>query len=113
VTKNKVWIQLTENLLTWQRPLRDRKNNYASIIYGECSTISANFVKIGQLGVEIIGLKEITTIFLNTSETYSPPSASSKPGGLKKGGRVLEHSVYHYFGDFCSITIYDAVISIR
>jgi len=64
--------------------LRDRKNNYASIIYGECSTISANFVKIGQLGVEIIGLKEITAIFLNTSETYSPPSASWKPGGLKK-----------------------------
>ena len=64
--------------------LEGSKKNFASIIYGECSTISANFVKIGQLGVEIIGLKEITTIFLNTSETYSPPSASSKPGGLKK-----------------------------
>jgi len=36
------------------------KNNSRLFIYGQISTISANFVKIGLVDVEIIGLKEIT-----------------------------------------------------
>ena len=36
-----------------------KKNSFRSIIYGERSTIPANFVKIGPVDVEIIGLTEI------------------------------------------------------
>jgi len=54
-----------QNWLSRQRPLRDRKNSFRSIIYGERSTIPANFVKIGPVDVEIIGLTEITKIFFN------------------------------------------------
>jgi len=36
------------------------KNNFRPSIYGQSSTIPANFVKIGLVDVEIIGVKEIT-----------------------------------------------------
>jgi len=60
VMKNKVWIQSTENWLPSQRSLRYQKDNFRSFIYGQSSTIRANFIEIGQVDVEIIGLKEIT-----------------------------------------------------
>ena len=36
-----------------------KKNNFRSFIHGQSSTIPADFVKIGLMDVEIIGLKEI------------------------------------------------------
>ena len=46
-------------------------------------SLHANVVKIGMVDVEIIGQKEITKIyFKHMNKTYSPPSASLKPGGL-------------------------------
>jgi len=41
-----------------QRPSRDRKTNFRSFIYSRSSTISANWVKIGPVDVQIIGLTE-------------------------------------------------------
>jgi len=64
VTK-KVWIQSTKSLLPWQQPLGNQKNNFRSFIYGQSSTVPANFVKIGLVDVEIMGLKEITEKYLN------------------------------------------------
>jgi len=43
-----------------QRPLKNRKTNFSSFIYRQSSTNPANFVKIGLMEVEIIGLTEIT-----------------------------------------------------
>jgi len=48
-------------------------------MYSQRSTIPANFVKIGPVDVEIIGLTEITELFFKLKKigkTYSPPSAS-------------------------------------
>ena len=53
-----VWIHSTKNWLPWQRPLRDRKNNFRSFVDGQSSTVAANFVKIGLADVEIIGLRQ-------------------------------------------------------
>ena len=39
---------------------RSKKNNFTSFIHGQSSTNPVNFVKIGPVDVEIIGLKEIT-----------------------------------------------------
>jgi len=41
-------------------------------------------VKISLVDVEIIDLTEITKNNFLMSKTYSPPLASSKPGGLNK-----------------------------
>jgi len=41
-------------------PLRIEKNTFSSFIYSQSSTKPANFVKIGPIDVEIIGLTEIT-----------------------------------------------------
>jgi len=57
-----------QNWLPRQRPLRDRKK-FRSFICGQSSTNRANFVKIGLEDVEIIGLTEITKVFLNNSKT--------------------------------------------
>jgi len=43
--------------------LMDRKNNVRPFIYGQSSHNSANFVKIGPVDVEIIGLTEIINFF--------------------------------------------------
>jgi len=43
-----------------QRPLKNRKTDFSSFIYGQSSTNPANFVKIGLIEVEIFGLTEIT-----------------------------------------------------
>jgi len=40
-----------------------KKNNVRPFIYGQSSHNSANFVKIGPVDVEIIGLTEITNFF--------------------------------------------------
>ena len=49
--------------------LQDRKkNNFRSFIYGHISTNRANFVKIGPMKVEIIGLTKITKIFLKQQQ---------------------------------------------
>jgi len=39
------------------------KNNFRSFIYGQSSTNSANFVKIGPVDVEIINVTEMTKIY--------------------------------------------------
>ena len=41
----------------------DRKNNVRPFIYGQSSHNSANFVKIGPVDVELIGLTEIINFF--------------------------------------------------
>ena len=41
-------------------PQEIEKNNFRSFIYGRSSSNPANFVKIGPVDVEIIGLTEIT-----------------------------------------------------
>jgi len=48
--------------------LSDRKNNFRSFIYGQSSTNPTNFAKIGPVDVEIIGMTEITKIFLNNGK---------------------------------------------
>jgi len=53
-----------QNWLPRQRPVTARKNNFKSFIYGQSSTNPANFVNIGPVDVEIIGLTEVTKIFL-------------------------------------------------
>jgi len=45
--------------------LGESKNNFRSFIYGQSSTVPANFVKIGLVDVKIMGLKEITEKYLN------------------------------------------------
>jgi len=56
---------------------------FRSFIYGQSSTNPANFVKIGQVDVEIISLTEITKIyFKNTTSAkhkpFSPAFAQSR-----------------------------------
>jgi len=46
-----------------------RSKKFRSFICGQSSTNLANFVKIGLEDVEIIGLTEITKVFLNNSKT--------------------------------------------
>jgi len=59
-----------------QRPLRDRKRYFGSFIYGQSSTSPANFVKIGPVDVEIIGVTEIAKkIFKNKTAAEHKPSA--------------------------------------
>jgi len=64
---------LPQNWLPQQHPLKHRKNNFRSFIYGQSSTSPANFVKIGQVDVEIIGVTEITKIFLNKISAKHKP----------------------------------------
>jgi len=52
------WIQ-PKNWLPRQHSSKNRKTNFRLIIYGRSSTNPANLAKIGQVDVEIIGLKEI------------------------------------------------------
>jgi len=55
-----------QNWLPWQHPLMDRKNDLRLFIYGQSFASPANFVKIGVVDDELIGLTEITkNIFLN------------------------------------------------
>jgi len=49
-----------QNWLPWQCPLGDRKNNFTSFIDGHSSTNAINFMKIGLVDVEIIGLTKIS-----------------------------------------------------
>jgi len=58
------------------------KNNFRSLIYGQSSTIPANFVKIGLVDVEIIGLKKITkNIIKKHQQNIEAAFDSLKPGG--------------------------------
>jgi len=50
-------------------------NNFRSFIYGQSSTNPANFVKIGPLDVEIIGLTEITKNTKNKTSAKHKPSS--------------------------------------
>ena len=70
-----------QNWLPRQRALRDRNNNFRSFSYGESSTNPANFVKISLEDVEIIGLTEITKIFLKQQQNISPPRGSANKSG--------------------------------
>jgi len=83
MTKNKVWIQSTENWLPSQRSLRYQKDNFRSFIYGQSSTIRANFIEIGQVDVEIIGLKEITKNIKKHDQNMQPTFGFLKAGWLK------------------------------
>jgi len=47
-------------LVATATPLEGSKNIFISFIYGQRSTNTANFVMIGPVDVEIIGLTEIT-----------------------------------------------------
>jgi len=51
-----------------------KKKITRSFIYGQSSTSPANFVKIGQVDVEIIGLTEITKIFSLKKQQNKPSS---------------------------------------
>jgi len=55
--------------------LRDRKRYFGSFIYGQSSTSPANFVKIGPVDVEIIGVTEIANKYLKIKQqqNISPP----------------------------------------
>jgi len=55
--------------------LRDRKRYFGSFIYGQSSTSPANFVKIGPVDVEIIGVTEIAKKYLKIKQqqNISPP----------------------------------------
>ena len=68
---NKTW-------LPWQRLLRDRKTNIRLIIYSRGPTNPADLAKIGQVNVEIIGLKGNGFKIRNSSRTYSPPGLLSR-----------------------------------
>ena len=68
---------LTTKLVATATSFKRSKNIFRSFTCSQSSTNPANFVNIDQVDVEIIGLIDITKIFLNTSKTYSPPS-----GGL-------------------------------
>jgi len=48
--------------------LRDRKTNFRSIIYRQGSTKPENLVKIGQVHVEITGLREIVLKMINEKQ---------------------------------------------
>ena len=63
-----------QNWLPWQRPLRDRRNNFRSFIHSQRSTSPANFVKLGPVDVEMIGLTGITKMFLKTTAQHNPSS---------------------------------------
>jgi len=55
--------------------LRDRKTNFRSFIYSNCSTNPANVVKIVLVDVEIIGLTEIVeNKIIRNRQNISPPS---------------------------------------
>ena len=64
-----------QNWLPWQHPLMDRKNDLRLFIYGQSFASPANFVKIGVVDDELIGLTEITKdIFLKKhKQNISPP----------------------------------------
>jgi len=51
------------------------KNNFRSFIYGQSSTNPANFMEIGPVDVEIIGLKEVTKILKNKTSAKHKPSS--------------------------------------
>jgi len=72
-----------KNWFPWQCPLRGRKNNFRSFIYSQGSTNRANFVKIGLVNLDTIGLTEITKNFKSISKTsVLPDCASRSAGGL-------------------------------
>ena len=59
-------VDLLTKLVAMATSLEGSKNNLRSFICGESSTGPANFVKIGPVDAEIIGLTEITKkYFLN------------------------------------------------
>jgi len=63
--------------------LRYQKDNFRSFIYGQSSTIRANFIEIGQVDVEIIGLKEITKNILKHDQNMQPTFGFLEAGCLK------------------------------
>jgi len=85
--KLNVWIGdrfRPQNWLLLQGPLTDRKTNFRLFIYSHISTISANWVKIGLVDVEIIGLTESLKV---TKQQYFISHLQlrfAQPGGLIK-----------------------------
>jgi len=75
-----------QNWLPWQHPLRDRKNNFRSFIYGQRPTNLANFVKIGPVDVEIIVLTETTKYAkkIKLQQNMSPPRQRFSQSGWAK-----------------------------
>ena len=62
----KVWNWrsiLPTKLVATTTSLDGSKNSFRSFIYGQSSTNAANFVMIGQVDVETIGLTEIRKIY--------------------------------------------------
>jgi len=57
---------------TAKSPEGSKKNNFRSFIYGQSSTNPENFVKIGPVYVEIIGLTEITENLKKHQQNISP-----------------------------------------
>jgi len=53
-------VDFATKLVATATSLEGSKNNFRLFIYGQSSTNHANFVKIGPVDVEIIGLTEIT-----------------------------------------------------
>ena len=74
-----------QNWLPRQRPLRDRKY-FRSFIHGQSSTNPAYFVKVGLVDIEIIGLTEVTDIFLKIKRT----AAKHEPLASGAGGQIIK-----------------------
>jgi len=63
---NRLWIWISifpTKLVATATSLEGSKNNLRSFIYCQSSTNAANFVTIGLVDVEIIGLTEISKIY--------------------------------------------------
>jgi len=68
VTKKKVWTQSTKICCHGNVLFEGSKNNFRWFIYGQSSTIPANFVKIGPVDVETGLTKVAKTFFKNASK---------------------------------------------
>jgi len=69
---------------------RDRKTELRSFIYGQSFTNPANFVKIGPVDVEIIGLIEITE---NTKKINGSSFGYLEAGWAKKEAKLFASEV--------------------
>jgi len=56
-----------------------KKNNFWSFIYGQSSTNPADFMKIGLVDVELVGLTEITKNIKNKTSAEHKPSSPAHP----------------------------------
>jgi len=73
--------------LPWQRPLKNKKNNFIFIIYSNSSTNPANLAKIGPANGEIIGLTELVKNEHKNNkrgQNVSPPLAAAPAGWANK-----------------------------